>query len=56
MSSDRSFWSDRRAVADVAELHPDEAAQVAGGDVLQLEDPEQVVPILISMPFFSRVA
>ena len=43
MSSDRSFWSDERAVADVAELHLDEAAQVAGRDVLQVEDPEQVV-------------
>ena len=32
-----------RAAADVARLDADEAAQVAGRDVLELEDAEQVV-------------
>ncbi len=42
MSSDRSFWSDERAVADVAELRPHEAAEIAGRDVLQVENAEEV--------------
>ncbi len=33
----------QRAVADVPELDADEAAQVAWGDMLELEDPEEVL-------------
>src|SRR5204862_6676904 len=33
----------QRSAANVPQLHADEAAQVAGRDVLELEDPEQVL-------------
>src|SRR6185503_166755 len=43
----------QRSAANVPELHADKTAQVARGDVLELEDPEQVLLHLDEHPFFQ---